>query len=358
MTFRAFLLILPALFLSFMLSAQNKTETLNTWLEEHTKDMGGRSLLAVWKDGKLVYNHAVNTLNKRQQKIRKAIAKKKGKEINLNDLTLQSRLPIASCSKWLSAALVMTFVDDGSLALSDTVGKFLPIMSLQGKGHITIEQCLSHTTGINDEGLKKSLKSFLQKNSMDEAIESIAALQMEGEPGKVFRYGNVGLQIAGAVIEKISGKDFETLFAERIAKPLDMKNTDFGHKNVPLVAGGVAGTPEDYLHFLQMILNKGVYNGKSVLSEQSLQSMMTNRITENVQITYSPEAEKGLGYGLGVWIIPNNVVSSPGLFGTYPWINTGKNYAAILFSFNINKKGRHQRYAEITQLVENTFCLP
>ena len=77
---------------------------------------------------------------------------------------------------------------------------------------------------------------------MDEAMEKIASEQLEGEPGKTFHYSNVGLQIAGAVIEKISGKSFETLFAERIAKPCDMKNTDFGKGAVALPAGGAFST--------------------------------------------------------------------------------------------------------------------
>ncbi|MFI5173499.1 MAG: hypothetical protein ACHQKY_01475, partial [Terriglobia bacterium] len=50
-------------------------------------------------------------------------------------------------------------------------------------------------------------------------------------------------------------KSFETLFAERIARPLNMKNTDFGKGKVALPAGGAVSTPEDYLNFLVMIMN-------------------------------------------------------------------------------------------------------
>ena len=49
------------------------------------------------------------------------------------DFTATSRERIVSCSKWLSAALVMTFVDEGKLSLEDTVGKYLPIMTLMEK---------------------------------------------------------------------------------------------------------------------------------------------------------------------------------------------------------------------------------
>ena len=67
---------------------------------------------------------------------------------------------------------------------------------------------------------------------MNATIEKIAELPMEGEPGRVFHYSSIGLQIAAAVIEKISGEDFKNLFRERIAEPCDMKNTDFGNKEI------------------------------------------------------------------------------------------------------------------------------
>ena len=57
---------------------------------------------------------------------------------------------------------------------------------------------------------------------MQEAIDTIANTPMEGEAGKIFHYGNTGLQVVAAIIEKIGGKDFEILFQERIAKPLQM----------------------------------------------------------------------------------------------------------------------------------------
>ena len=49
-----------------------------------------------------------------------------------------------------------------------------------------------------------------------------------------------------------------------------MKNTDFGNRKIPLAAGGAFSTPEDYIHFLQMILQNGMYNGKQVLSKESV----------------------------------------------------------------------------------------
>ena len=318
--------------------------------------------MMVYKDGKIVHTKAVNELSRKQKAIAKFIARRQGKEADFEDYTVTTRQPIASCSKWLSAALVMTFVDEGKLKLTDTVGRWLPVLSQHGKGNITVDECLSHRTGIKAPSLKESISEMREFNSMDDAIAAIASLPMEGEHGKVFHYSNAGLQIAGAVIEKISGKDFETLFAGRIAKPLGMKNTDFGKGKVPLPAGGAQSTPEDYLNFLVMILNKGTFNGKRILKESSVTQMQMNRVGPDVKIAYSPAEAGSWGYGYGEWVmekstssLSSNAVSSPGLFGSFPWVDNENHYCAFLMTFNLKNKGRNEKYKELKALVDDAL---
>ena len=182
---------------------------------------------------------------------------------------------------------------------------------------------------------------------------------MEGEPGNVFHYSNAGLQIAGAVIEKISGKAFKTLFAERIAGPLNMKNTDFGKGNIALPAGGAQSTAEDYLNFLVMILNRGTFNGRRILSEKSIAAMQLNRVDSATKIAYSPAEAGNWGYGYGEWVMEvstadhsSKAVSSPGLFGSFPWVENENGYCAFLLTFNLKSKGRNERYKALKALVD------
>ncbi|MGN6395747.1 MAG: serine hydrolase domain-containing protein [Mucilaginibacter sp.] len=349
--YKFFLSILVALSLLKNASAQNNFKKLDSWMAGNTREMGGRSILVLYKDGKIIYNHSESEMNLRQKMAVRYVARRQGNTADMSDYTLTTRLRIASCSKWLSAALVMTFIDDGKLKLTDTVGKYLPVLSANGKGKITISQCLSHLTGIKAPELKENLQEMRNANSMDDAIAEIAKMPMEGQPGKVFHYSNVGLQIAGAILEKISGKSFETLFAERIAQPVGMRNTDFGKGKVALPAGGAYSTPEDYLNFLVMIMNKGVYNGKRILSESSVAQMQVNRVTSDVKIAYSPAEAKGLGYGFGEWTMGSNGVSSPGLFGSFPWVNNEKKYCGFLMTFYIKNTGRNERYMDLMALV-------
>lgn len=345
--------LLLAMLLTFgKLFAQGNFGKIDEWLKTNAPQMGGRAVLVVYSKGKVVYSNAENDMSRRQKMANRFVARRTGKETDNTDLNADSRQPIASCSKWLSAALVMTFVDEGKLKLTDTVGKYLPALTKAGKGNITLTQCLSHKTAIKAPPLKESLTDRKDNNSMDDAIADIAAMSMEGEPGKVFHYSNVGLQIAGAILEKISGKNFETLFAERIAAPLNMTSTDFGHKKVALPAGGAVSTANDYLKFTIMILNKGVsQNGKRILSEESIKQMQINRLTPDVKISYTPKEAGGIGYGFGEWVMDGGNISSPGLFGSYPVVNNNRQYTAVLIAYYFKNDGRGERYKELNTLL-------
>jgi CubicO group peptidase (beta-lactamase class C family) len=370
---------------------------VDNWLDENIKDLGGRAVVMVYKEGKVVYVQEKNEVSSKQKIGAKWLKRKTGKEIDLNEFNVDTKQRIASCSKWLTTALAMTFIDEGNLNLEDTIGKFLPVMTAHNKGKIKIWQCLSHLTGIkqngvasnfagnnDEEGIKQKIKKkdkikllnnkdkMTPWNTMQQAIDSIASDEIEGENGYTFHYGNAGLQIVAAVLEKIGGKDFETLFEERIAKPLQMNNTDFGNVAVPLAAGGAWSTPNDYLHFLQMILNEGSYNNQQIISKESVVAMQKNYVAKEAKIIYSPAEAGNWGYGFGEWTmdttkynisfknaVPNCkrsvAVTSPGLFGTFPWVDNDKKYCAILFTMNIKSKGRNERYTTLKAIIDKAL---
>ncbi len=356
-----------SLVLSFMLYlqapyGQDNFNKVDNWLKKNINNLGGRPVLVILKNGRVIYQKAENDLSPKQKMIGKFIAKRQDKNVKeaLQDYTFTTRERIASCSKWLSAALVMTFVDEGKLGLEDTIGKFLPVMAQHGKGAIEIWECLSHLTAINAGNLKDSREIITEGATMDEVIEKIATQPMEGEPGKVFHYSSIGLQIAAAVIEKISGKDFKILLKERIAIPCGMINTDFGNGKVALAAGGAFSTPEDYIHFLQMILQDGIYNEKQVLSKESVELMQHN-YAKGAKVAYSPAEAGNWGYGFGEWVMDDTVnrssaVTSPGLFGSFPWVDNKRQYAGFLFVFNLKQKGRNVKYKELKAIIDKEIA--
>lgn len=190
------------LLFQFIFAQQHNFVAADNWLKVNLNRLGGRAVLVILKNKMIIYEKAENDLSSKQKMIGKFIAKRQGKDPEqlLKDYDFTTKTAIASCSKWLSAALVMTFVDNGNLSLDDTIGKYLPVMTAHQKGNITIWECLSHTTAVNGGNLKESRAIINQSSSMDETMKKIAEQPMEGEPGKVFHYSSIGLQIAATVI--------------------------------------------------------------------------------------------------------------------------------------------------------------
>lgn len=327
--------IVIALLFSSILNAQDFSLLDNT-LKANQKALGGKICMLVYKDGKIVYE----------------------KDLGYTKTTIE---PIASCCKWFTAAMVMTFVEEGKLSLDDTIGKFLPIFSKHKKGKIKIWNCLSHTTGIQGEEI--NLTTLLKRKkykSLEEEVNDFALKPVAAAPGDQFYYGNIGLNIAGRILEVISGKNFETLFQERIAAPLGMKNTTFKSDHAVNPSGGAESSASDYMNFLIMILNKGEFNGKRILKAGSVE-LMEESHTEDVKVSYVPDQAMGMEYGFGEWILErddddnSSVVSSPGLLGTFPFINIANDYAAILFVRTLNFKNRNEIYKSVKTSIDKAL---
>ncbi|CAN5275500.1 serine hydrolase domain-containing protein [soil metagenome] len=316
-------------------NAQYNFSTLNSKLAQYQKQLGGNVVALIYKDGKLVYQH------------------------ELGDFKVNTQAPIASCSKWLTSALVMTFVDEGKLSLDDKVSKYIPEFTSYGKGYITIRNCLSHTTGIEDD--KVSIASIMKLNryhSLEEEVNDFMSKhEIFAQPGQQFAYGTVGLNIAGRVLEIISKKPFDQLMMQRIFRPMEMKFSTFYSEKATNPSGGAQSTAADYMHFLIMILNKGMYKDKTILSEQSIAEMQKIQTTQ-ATIKYSPEIAEGFSYGLGEWVLQTDasgnstVVACPGLFGTWPLVDNCRGYACIFFVKTLLREDRKDIYTDLKQTID------
>ncbi|MFM1871964.1 MAG: hypothetical protein RL398_1386, partial [Planctomycetota bacterium] len=163
-------------------------------------------------------------------------------------------MPIASASKWLAVATVLSVVDDGLLDLDVPVGRYVVELDRPDKQAVTLRQCLSCSAGWPSR-LPGNQRGWDSAKFAAEAAE--AALR--DAPGSAFRYGGVTFQIAAIAAERVTGKDWHTLFAERIAAPLGMHATKFaamqpfgadpGTTKLPGVAGAAISTLADYTKF-------------------------------------------------------------------------------------------------------------
>ena len=280
----------------------------------------------------------------------------------LGDFKSKTQVPIASASKWLTAALIMILVDEGKISLDDHVVNYIPEFGKYFKNYITVRHCLSHMTGIKDEGA--TIRNIFQRRkfeSLEEEVNTIAAREIESGAGTVFRYNNFGLNIAGRIAEVVTRKKFDQLIKLKLFTPLGMRNTTFTDQNMGPVnpSGGARSTAEDYMKFLMMLLNRGKSKDKQIISESSIEEIITIN-TKPEQIKYAPKAATGFNYAAGSWVIEeaNNsayTLASPGLFGTWPMIDLCHGYAYLVFVRNLLGEERADAHLQIKKVVDEEF---
>ena len=325
-----FLLLLQPVF------SQYNWSELNQELDTKQKLLGTNAVAMIWSKDSLLYKKEMGDFNSKTQ------------------------APIASCSKWLTAALVMIFVQEGKISLDDPVVKYIPIFGNYFKNYITIRHCLSHTTGIQTEPI--TILRLLERkkfSSLEDEVNSFAKKDIQANAGTEFRYSNIGLNIAGRILEIVSKKKFDLLIKQKLFNLLGMRKTTFSTLDGSAVnpSGGALSTADDYMHFLVMLLNKGKYNGQQILSEESVNQLMQCQTTLD-KIKYAPKAAEGFNYALGSWVVEadkNNkstALASPGLFGTWPMIDYCRGYAYIVFVKNLLGEERAEAHLELKKIID------
>lgn len=260
---------------------------------------------------------------------------------------------VASASKWLAAAVVMSVVDDGLLSLGSTVGQWFPAYAGTQKGAITLAQLFSHTSGM---AWTTNACVGDQSTTLAACVDVLLAADLAAPPGTQFAYGGNSMQVAARMAELATGQTWGTLARERLIGPLGLTKTWWTGTN-PHVAGGAASTQADYDRFLAVIQSGGTRFGVQLLSPAAVAAMETDR-RGSLPVAYSPNAAAS-GYGIGVWLQPQPggvVVSSPGAFGVYPLIDRSRCYRSVLFQNSSFAKAVSQMAAIKPELDRQLRC--
>jgi CubicO group peptidase (beta-lactamase class C family) len=272
---------------------------------------------------------------------------------------------IASMTKPITSTALMILHDEGRLALTDPVSKYIPAFAkvkLNGEPParpITIFDCITHTSGVGG--------SQQNKGTLAETVDALADQPMKFEPGERWQY-SPGITVCGRIVEVVAGVPFEDFLDQQIFRPLGMKDTTFrptpeqakriatlykpGEDGGPIQAtdhwlsavsddrspnpsGGLFSTAADIGKFYQMILNGGELGGKRIISKDAI-AEMTQIQTGDLVTGFTP----GNGWGLGWCVVrePQEVTEmlSPGTcghggaFGTQSWLDPQRKMIFIL----------------------------
>ncbi len=239
-------------------------------------------------------------------------------------MQLDSIFWIASMSKPVTAAAVMLLQQEGKLQLSDPISKYLPEMSALKLDDgtpavITIEQCLSHTSGMEDLPPEQAYRPATLK----EVTELYAKGRVLFPPGSQWRYCQSSINTAARIVEVVSGQTFDQFLQARIFAPLGMADTGFyltdkqaqrlvtaykkdGDKLIPVGIrllydkpatnrdhfpagnGGLFSTALDYSRFCQMLLGKGERDGVRILTPESI-AKMSSVVTGELKTGFTQE---------------------------------------------------------------------
>ena len=296
------------------------------------------------------------------------------KEPMTNDVIFR----IASMTKPIASVALMMLWEEGRFQLRDPVAKYLPefaamevarpvepgdsargpYTTAKATRPITIQHLLTHTAGLANpyRGITRSLYNELRANrkpagTVGDYVSELAKLPLNFQPGEHWEYGPA-TDVAGHLVEVLSGATLDEFLADRIFGPLGMPDTHFYLPSAKLPrfaalyrpnqegkielqekpdedsrwvrpphvyfsgAGGLVSTASDYFRFHQMMLNGGELDGVRLLSPRTVRLMTTNHIGDK------PVWLRGAGYGFGLGY---SVTTDAGLSampngeGTYGW---------------------------------------
>jgi CubicO group peptidase (beta-lactamase class C family) len=282
-----------------------------------------------------------------------------------------------SMTKPVTVVALLMLMEEGCIALDDKVARFIPgfagLRLADGSAParaMTVLDLLRHTAGftygfhnrtpIDAAYRAQKIAEMDTEGGLPTMIAQLEKLPLEYSPGDQWIY-SVAIDVAGHLVELVSGQAYADFVRQRILTPLGMTDTDFQvaeNKRDRFAAcymlkdgrlelfddprksnffappklesggGGLVGTAADYLRFCRMLLGKGSLDGVQLLSPKMVALMTANHLPGAVEIAdLSPAADafnetgyRGIGFGLGVAVTLNPArVGIPGTAGEFSW---------------------------------------
>ena len=264
---------------------------------------------------------------------------------------------IASMTKPVVATAVMILQDEGKLTVDDKVSKYIPAFANgklasgdMPKREITIRDCLTHTAGLAGPQIFQG--------SLKEAVDELAGRPLAFEPGEKWQY-SPGLNVAGRIVEIVSGQPLQDFLKTRLFKPLGMQQTtffpskrqikrvatlygpgdadnslqpevgflgDLSKIQAPNPSGGLISNARDMYRFYRMVLSGGKFRKKRVVSASAIKQM-TSPQTGDLETGFTPGNCWGLGWCIvrepqGVSaMLSEGTFGHGGAFGTQGWVD-------------------------------------
>lgn len=192
--------------------------TLDRWLRRVADTAGFSGVVLVERGGRALLNRAYSPPGRR-------------------GLTPESAFWIASTTKQFTAAAILELVDQGKLAVSDSLSHFFRRLPRDARD-ITVEQLLTHTSGIAPFGIAQGV------SDREAAVRAILAEPLRRTPGDSYHYEDEDYTVLAAIVESVAGVPFEAFLERSLLIPAGLTHTGFcGRLRRNLTLAPSAGAP-------------------------------------------------------------------------------------------------------------------
>ena len=322
-------------------------------------------VLLVSKDGQVFYNKAVGNFTYDE---------------NSEPVQINTMFDLASVSKVMGTTnAAMKLVGENKLDLDSSVSFYLPKFNSKGKDKILVRNLLQH-----DSGLPPFKLFYRMCKSPEEIMDSIYACEILFSPGDSVVYSDIGMITLGKVIESITGKTLDVYLNEEIFSPLGLiytmykPNTGLAELCAPTevdnywrmrtiqgtvhdenadALGGVAGhaglfsTTGDLAIIVQMLLNKGTYNGIRYLKPETIELFLTRVKNTSRTLGWGIRPLKG-SYYMGNKFSSNSFCHT-GFTGTSICVDPYRNLFIILLTNRVHPTRNNDKISNFRQILHD-----
>jgi CubicO group peptidase (beta-lactamase class C family) len=230
-----------------------------------------------------------------------------------------------STFKAVTSTAIMQLVEQGKIALDQPVNRYLGDTQVQDRLQVekpvTIRHILSHWSGLTAGANTKPIWGRELPKPLDKMVSALYSVRA---PETKWEYNNYAYGMAGLIVEKVSGVEYEKYVVENILKPLGVTTTHPVYPSpemieimaLPYMAGGTKGKPraveqvhfdvypagdvwltaEEMARFLAAQLNGGVFRGKRILSETLTRQMQQAQYTGTYAFGWSVRKDSTNGH--------------------------------------------------------------
>lgn len=285
---------------------------------------------------------------------------------------------MASLTKVIATnTLFMIFLEKGLISLFDKVNQYVEYFMDEKKVDITLFNLLTHTAGLPAFGpLYRLCRDF------EDAVKFISKEKLVYMPGSRVVYSDYGFILLKYILERVGQDSFDNLCRKYIFEPLDMKNTCFNPKSnnvaateVELESGktlmgvchdengrffnGISGHAglfsniEDMTKFTSMLINKGNYKNKKLISKAAFMTMIQNYtegFEENRALGW---CVKGRTISSGGDIISPSAFGHTGFTGTSIWTDIENDIYIVLLTNRVHPTRENNNIIRFRRIFHN-----